>query len=199
MSRRILAYILFGLGFLTITFFRKYSGEVIPYPFLFYLLGLGMFVVGLLFLRFTPTTKQLDIQKQISETISDLKANGDKIPVDLSHCEIKEHNYIEEREKYGHSNELLTLDFERQIQGWNAIGGGSMRNVEQVQVIQTVLVYNYQNPRNGKLETFISRVIPKDKISLSFYLDRQKQTTLYVDKINRDKYYFDLDFLNDSN
>lgn len=29
----------------------------------------------------------------------------------------------------------------------------------------------------------------------SFYLDRQKQTTLYVDKTNRNLYYFDLDFL----
>jgi len=199
MWRQILAYILFGLGFLTITFFRKYSGEVILYPFLFYLLGLAMFVGGLLFLRFTPTGKQLNIQKQILETISGLKANGDKIPVDLSHCEIKEHNYTEERERYGHPNELLTLDFERQIQGWNAIGGGSMRNVEQVQVKQTVLIYNYQNPRDGKLEKFVSRVIPKDKITLSLYLDRQQQTTLYVDKSNRDKYYFDLDFLNDNN
>ena len=92
MWRRILAYILFGLGFLTVTFFRKYSGEVIPYPFLFYLLGFAMFAGGLLFLRFTPTAKHLDIQNQISKTIAELKANGDKIPVDFSNCEIKEHN-----------------------------------------------------------------------------------------------------------
>lgn len=199
MWRRILAYILFGLGFLTMTFFRKYSGEVIPYPFLFYLLGIAMFVGGWLFLRFTPTTKESNIQNQIIETITDLKTNGDKIPVNLSSCEIKEHNYIEEQYKYGHSNELLTLDFERQIQAWNAIGGGSIRNVEQVQIRQTVLVYSYHNTRTGKLEKFISRVIPKDKVTLSFYLDRQKQTLLYVDKINRDKYYFDLDFLSDHN
>lgn len=199
MWRRILAYILFGLGFLTMTFFKRYSGEVIPYPFLFYLLGIAMFIGGLLFLRFTPTTKESNFQNQITKTIADLKINGDKIPVNLSSCEIKEHNYIEERDKYGHSNELLTLDFERQIQGWDAIAGGSIRNVEQVQVKQTVLVYSYQNERTGKIEKFISRVIPKDKITLSFYLDRQKQIMLYVDKINRDKYYFDLDFLNDQN
>jgi hypothetical protein len=196
MWRRILAYILFGLGFLTVTFFRRYSGEVIPYPFLFWLLGLGMFIGGLLFLRYTPTATEINLQKQIAETISDLKANGDKIQVDLTQCDIKANNYTEEREKYGHSNELLTLDFERQIQGWNAIGGGSMRNVEQVHVKQTVLIYNYQNNRNGKTEIFVSRVIPKDKVTLSFYLDRQKQTILYVDISNRDKYYFDLDFLN---
>src|SRR5947209_6396669 len=111
MWRRILACILFGLGLLTVTFFRNYSGEVIPYPFFFYLLGLAMFVGGLMFLRFTPTSTQLNFQKQMTETISELKANGDKIQVDFAACEIREHNYTEEREKYGHSNELLTLDF----------------------------------------------------------------------------------------
>src|SRR6476620_6164528 len=99
MWRRIIAYILFGLGFLTVTFFRRYSGEIIPYPVLFYLLGLAMFVGGLLFLRYTPSANELNFQKQIAQTIDDLKANGDKIPVDLTQCEIKEHNYTEEREK----------------------------------------------------------------------------------------------------
>jgi hypothetical protein len=195
MWRRILAYLLFALGFLTFTFFRRYSGEVIPYPFLFYILGLIMFVGGLLFLRYTPRTTDLQIQARIAQTIEELKTTGEKIPVDLSRCEIKEHNYTEEQELYGHPNELLTLDFERQIQGFNALGGGSHRNVVQVEVRQTVIIYDYQNPRSGKLEKFISRVIPKDKITLSFYVDRQKYTDLYVDKINREKYYFDLDFL----
>ena len=196
MWRRILASFLFGLGFLTITFFRKYSGEIIPYPFLFWLVGLVMFGCGFLFLRYTPSTEEIGIQKQLSEIINELKSNGERIAVDLSKCEIKENNYTEEREKYGHPNELLTLDIERQIQGWNAIGGGSIRNVEQVHVKQSVLIYQIQNTRIGKTEKFISRVIPKDKISLSFYLDKQKKTNLYIDKANRECYYFDLDFLN---
>lgn len=89
----------------------------------------------------------------------------------------------------------MTLDIEREIQGWNALGGGSMRNVEQVQIKQTVIIFYKPNIRNGQTDKFISRVIPKDKITLSFYLDKQKQTTLYVDKTNKDHYYFDLDFL----
>lgn len=195
MWRRILAYLLFGLGFLTITFFRKYSGELIPYPFLFWLLGLAMFWGGLLFLRYTPSTKEVKVQKEIAAIINDLKDYGEKIQVDLTVCELKEHNYIEEKEKYGHTNELLTLDIEREIQAWNVIGGGSMRNVEQVQINQTVIIFFKLNIRSGQTEKFISRVIPKDKITLSFYLDKQKLTTLYVDKTNRERYYFDLDFL----
>jgi hypothetical protein len=91
---------------------------------------------------------------------------------------------------------LLTLDIEREIQGWNAIAGYSMSNVKQVQITQTIIIFLNQNTRTGKTEQFISRVIAKDKITLSVYLDRQKQTTLYVDKTNRECYYFDLDFLN---
>jgi hypothetical protein len=195
MWRRILAYFLFGLGFLTVTFFRKYSGDIIPYPFLFWLSGLAMFWSGFLFLRYTPSTNELTVQKQIATVIKELKENGDKIKVDLTKCELKEHDYTEERDRYGHENELLTLDIEREIQGWNALGGGAMRNVEQVQATQTVIIYSYVNNRTGKTEKFISRVVPKDKITLTFYLDKQKETTLYVDKTNRERYYFDLDFL----
>jgi len=195
MWRRILAYILFGLGFLTVTFFRRYSGDLIPYPFLFWLLGLSMFLGGILFLRYTPSTKELSVQQKVRDLITDLNENGDKIKVDLTKCELKEHNYTEERDRYGHKNELLTFDIEREIQGWNALGGGAMRNVEQVHVKQTVIIYSHLNNRTGKTEKFISRVVPKDKITLAFYLDNQKETTLYVDKTNRERYYFDLDFL----
>jgi hypothetical protein len=195
MWRRILAYFLFGLGFLTITYFRKYSGVIIPHPFLFYLLGLVMFGGGLLLLRYTLTKGEMNLQKKMGDAIKDLKTNGEKIQVDLTQCAIKEHNYMEERSKYGHSNELLTLEVERHIEGWNAISGGSMRNVEQVQVKQAVIIYEHHNLQNGNTEKFISRIIPKDKMTLLFYLDRQKQTVLYVDKNDRNKYYFELDFL----
>jgi len=196
MGRRVLAYLFMALGFLTVVFFRKYTGVVVPYPSLFYILGFVLFMGGLLFLRFTPTATALNRQKQQAATIHALKANGERIEVDLLQCEIKEHHYTEERDRYGHPNPLLTLDIEREIQGWNALGGNAELNVKQVQVVQSVLVYHYQNRDSGNRETFVSRVIPKDKTTLSFYLDQQKQTLLYVDKTNRERYYFDLDFLN---
>ncbi len=199
MWRRIFAYLLFGLGFFTVTFFRNYSGEIIPYPFLFWVLGLSMFWGGFLFLRYTPSKNEMTAQKQITTIITELKETGEKIQVDLTQCELKEHNYIEEKERYGHRNELVTFDIEREIQALNALGGGSIRNVEQVHVTQTVIIFYKKNIRNGGMEKFISRIIPKDKITLTFYLDKQKRTTLYVDKVNRERYYFDLDFLKISN
>jgi hypothetical protein len=196
MIRRILAYILFGLGFLIMTFFKKYTGDILPYPFLFYILGLLMFIGGGLFLRFTPTHKEVKTREKLDKLISDLLEHGEKVKVNLTDCEIKENNYTEERNRYGNENELLTLDIERDIQALNAITGDSMRNIEFVNVVQTVIIFYFDKLVTGRKEKFISRVIPKDKITLMIYLDKQKDTFLYIDKVDREKYYFDLDFLN---
>lgn len=192
MIRRILAYILFGLGFLTVTFFRKYSGTIIPYPFLFWLIGLLMFWGGWLLLRRTLTNKEQQDAERIEKLIGDIKTNGEKIVVDLAKCDIKQNDYVEEREKYGTGNYVTTLDIERDIQAWDALTD-STRNTKKVQVNQAVLIFN--NNHNGKTERFVSRVIPFDRVTLLFKLDAQKETTLYVDRNDRNKYYFDLDFL----
>jgi len=88
MWRRIAAYFLFVLGFLTMTFFKHYTGELIPYPFLFWLTGLALFAGGFLFLRYTPNGKELVARKKLMAAIADLKSNGEMIQVDLSKCEI---------------------------------------------------------------------------------------------------------------
>jgi hypothetical protein len=195
MWQRILAYVFIALGLLTVTYFREYTGSVIPHPVIFWVLGLIMLLAGVAFLRLTPAALDRSMQKQIEETIYHLKVNGERIRVDLSQCEIKEHTYTEERQRYGHENELLTFDFERQIQAWNAVGGDGGRNVKQVQVTQSVVVFYRKNTLSGETEKFVSRVIPKDKVTVAFYLDEQRETTLFVDKTNRELYYFDLDFL----
>ncbi len=192
MVRRISAYILFGLGFLTVTFFRTYSGTIIPYPFLFWLIGLLMFWCGWALLRWTPTIKEQQETVRLKKLIDDIKTNGEKIKVDLLKCEIKQNNYIVEKEKHGTGSYITTLDIEHDIQVWNALTD-SIKNTDRVQVNQVVLIFD--NSRNGKTEKFVSSVIPIDRVTLLFKLDKQKETTLYVDKNNRSKYHFDLDFL----
>lgn len=194
MIRRILAYFLFVLGIVTILFFKKYSGEFIPYPFLFYTVGLALFAGGVLLLKLTPTVAASNHRKRMEEAINDLKTNGEKIRVDLEKCELKEHHYAEEREIQSHTSELLSW-VHTEAHVWTAMAGGSHKNVQQVQVMQTVLIYEHRNVRSDTTEKFVSRVIPKDRVTLSFYLDQQKETFLYVDKTDRNRYYFDLDFL----
>lgn len=58
-----------------------------------------------------------------------------------------------------------------------------------------VIIFSYNNPRTGAPEIFVSPPINRDKVTLTFYLEKQKNIFVYVDKSDRSKYYFDLEFL----
>jgi len=191
MWRQIAAVLLIVLGFLTVTFFRHYSGHLIPYPFFFWSLGLTMFLFGYLLVRYIPSDRSQAAARQIRQLIGELKASGEKIKVDFKDCEILEHNYSEHKETYGRDSLFPSL-----------AGGPSLNELDDetggtgiANVCQSVILFSYPNERTGHPEKFMSQIISKDKITLSFYLDQQKQTTLYVDKSDRSRYYFDLDFL----
>jgi hypothetical protein len=195
MFNRIAAYSLFVLGLLTATFFRHYSGSLIPYPWVFFVLGLVMFLAGYLLLRYSPAPKEKAALNRVRRLIADLKENGERIRVDFDTCQIRGHSYREARPSHGADSLLTTLTVGETLTSLldhlDNAGGDGLRNVQQ-----SVIVFQYENDRTGAKEKFISPVIAKDEISLSFYLDQQKHTTLYVDKTNRDFYYFDLGFLN---
>lgn len=181
MTSKTPGYILIGLGGVTYLFFKNYQGGVIPYPSLFYALGIATFAggFGLLFLASKNHIKK--INRYSHNEIDDLKHNGERIPVNFSQCEIKENNYSEEVEKnYSDSKSLGLLT-------------GHTNNIEIVSRNQSVIVYEASN--GSRIDKFVSPVIPKDKATLMFLLDAQKQTTLYVDKTNSSRYFFDLDFL----
>jgi hypothetical protein len=195
MWKKIAAYALFILGFLTIIFFRHYAGQIIPYPSLFWLLGLAMFFVGYLLVRYTPSTKDQAARQHLRQMIVDLEANGEKITVDLTDCEIREHSYSEHRETYGRDSLFLSLTGGPGIQYLLNELEDETHGTGIANITQCVLIFHYANARTGQTEKFISQVISKDKVSLSFYLDQQKATTLYVDKTDRSHYYFDCNFL----
>lgn len=194
MLKRIVAYTLFVLGFITIVFFRHYTGGLIPYPWIFFIIGFGMFLGGYFLLRYSaPATSKADLAK-LRQLIDHLKTNGDRIRVDLNSCDIRGHDYREAKAAHGADNLLVDLtvsaEFRALMNHLDDPGGTGMQNVQQ-----SVIVFSRVNPKTGTTERFLSPIIAKDKITLLFYLDRQKQTTLYVDKSDRGLYYFDLDFL----
>lgn len=184
MIKKGLAYTLIALGFLIFLFFNKYTGTLIPYPFLFSLCGIAVLLTGVFLLRRSFTGADTKLQQQMQVHIDHLKINGTQIKVPLDDCELKEHHFTEERDRYN----------DRNIQAFNAWGGDSMKNVTNVNVNQVVVIYNYPNPASGEIEKFVSPVLNKDKQTLLFYLSRQKETYIYLDPENRN-YYFDLDFL----
>lgn len=184
MIKKGLAYTLIALGFLIFLFFNKYTGTLIPYPFLFSLCGIAVLISGIFLLRRSFTRADTKLQQQMQAHIDHLKTNGTQIKVSLDDCELKEHHYVEEREQYTNG----------QVQAFNIISGNTMKNVKDHSINQVVVIYNYPNPVSGEIEKFVSPVLNKDKQTLLFYLSRQKETYIYLDPENRN-YYFDLDFL----
>ncbi len=194
MLNRITAYTLFVLGLLTMLFFRHYTGDIIPYPWVFLLAGILMLIIGYALLRNSPEPKEAAARKVLRQTIADLKENGQQLAVDLTTCEIRSRDYIETKELYNEAGGIAQLVTPWPILGVMYLVDRSDRGGTE-EVHQSVFICLVDNPRTGQTERYISPIIPKDKISLSFYLETQKTTTLYIDKADRARYYFDLDFL----
>src|SRR6202012_3875857 len=95
MLNRIVAYILFAVGFITLTFFRHYTGTLIPYPWIFLLLGLSFFLSGYFLLRYSTPAKYQTAANKVRQLVDDLKTNGEKIRVDFKDCQIRGHAYSE--------------------------------------------------------------------------------------------------------
>ena len=171
------ALILLLLDGLVWLFFRHYHGNLISHRWIFYLGGSLLGLIGCFLLVLAASTAKRTADQRQSRVIADLKANGEKILVDLDACEIRGNDYTEtiEVQHIQRPSDFITED-----------------------VQQSVFIFQYENTHTGTLERFVSPVIPKDKITLSFYLDRQRQTTLYVNKTDRSHYYFDLKFLGDA-
>jgi hypothetical protein len=173
----IAAFILLILSSLMSLFFRHYHCSMISHLWAFYLGSILLGLIGVLLFVLAASTAEKTAGQQQSRLITDLEANGEKILVDLNACEIRGNDYTETIEitHVRAPSEYITEDIE-----------------------QSVFIFQRENTCTGTFERFVSPVIPKDKITLSFYLDRQRQTTLYVDKTNRSHYHFDLDFLADA-
>ncbi len=191
MVKRFLAYLLIGLGLAQVLFYRSYSGVLIQYPLVVWLLGIAMCYTGWILLKSSQSLKTHLDQLRVKKAIEAIKTSGEKIKVEFSDCEIKENNYIEEPENPEKLIDFSTEDLEREIEDLDALYG--KQNQETLEVNQTVLIY--KTNWKGKPVKFISRVLPYERASLLFKLDAQKATTLYVDGTDAKNYYFDLDFL----
>ena len=122
--------------------------------------------------------------KGINSVLSELKLKGKKIMVSFPDCEIKTREYYEEETSDSLPSRVEMLD--------------SLYDQEQLhkknKKVVSVLVYKYADPA-GKEVVFRSEVIEMPLERLRYILDNRKQTTIYVDESNWNRYYFDLGFL----
>jgi hypothetical protein len=195
MLKRIAGFVLILLGALVTLFFRHYTGTIIPYPWLCLLLGLASLATGIYLVRASATDEDKTTTNKLYQAIAELKSTGERIEVDLRVCSIRTSESLESDP--GKQIDLVMFYFIAPTGLYTLATLIKDRPEETRGVLRSVIIFPYVNNRTGQTEKFISPIILKDEVSLSFYLDRQQRTTLYVDKANRTRYYFDLDFLID--
>ena len=132
-------------------------------------------------------------QQRLKLLIEELKANGEQITVDLPQCQILEHSYTEALESRPLFDEIAIGDLEMLIPGDETMQRDKTNMTKIENVTQSILLY--ETEVKGIHRRFVSQVINKDKATLMFLLDAQKQTVLYYDKKDPSRCYFVLDFL----
>lgn len=192
MLRRVAAYSLFAAGVLLIAFFKGYNGHIVPHPVIFWAVGFAFFIAGFFIIRSLPQYKSGAEYRKFMREIEDIRSNGMPVRVELSRCEIKDHTYIEEAfPDKGPSAMSFFTHLEEYVKEWDRVTYHKADG--QKEICQSILKYTCDYC--GASKTFISPVIRKDKATLIFLLDNQKETVVYVDKNNADRYYFDVGFL----
>lgn len=189
---KIIAYSLLTLGVLGALFFNN-NLNIIPYTVVYKILSVIIGLIGIILLFTIPPDSKLREQKQLNALIDQLKTNGATLKVDLTKCTILENSYTE-----AHNSRAL----------FEAMDSGELKNIlpdNDNAVIDkttkakleniTLSIIVYEAEVMGEKRKFYSQVIHKDKATLMFLLEAQKQTILYYDKNNPSRCYFILDFL----
>jgi len=115
--------------------------------------------------------------------IERLKQEGERIPVALDKCTVKTKRQVQN----------LVPAAGPKARAWDAIYDPSRNKSETIDIGHAILSYTHEH--NGKNEIFKSELIRKDYATLMFLLSAQKTTYIYVDKNDRRRYFFDVDFL----
>ena len=195
--KRILGGILMFTGFIMYFFFKHYKGDIIPYPILFFIIGIVIFLLGFGLLAATFCSVDRKNESDVFSQIDDLKRNGERLIIDVNTCKIISNNYREVIDDDNMNDyQFLEMGQTKLIQGLGGLVGGKYSEENQQSIHLSCIVIKYENLKIGEMETFVSAPISKDAITLSFYLDRQKEINVYVDKSYRNCFYIDLDFLN---
>ncbi|MDA3615062.1 hypothetical protein [Polluticaenibacter yanchengensis] len=194
--KRILGGILMFAGFIMYFFFKHYKGDIIPYPILFFVLSIIIFLLGFLLLAVSLYSADRKLENDVFSQIDDLKRNGERLIIDANTCKIISNNYREVINEDNKSDyQLFEMGQTKLMQGLGSLAGGKYSEEETAAIYQSCIVIRYDNLKTGEQETFVSPPISKDAITLSFYLERQKEINVYVDKTYRTAFYIDLQFL----
>ncbi|NOU59614.1 hypothetical protein [Marinifilum caeruleilacunae] len=182
--KRIVGIILIVVGVLLYLFFRNYDGNFLPYPTLWFFIGIILAIIGFKLFVTSKSKTEKEIEESYQSEIKRLKENGDKISVEFKDCEIVSSNYHVE----------LPKSSNYRVQAWDSLYDNG-KSAENIEINQSRIIYKNENSEDNNV--FISPLINKDEITLSFRLSNYKSTVIYVDKLDKDLYYFDLELLDE--
>lgn len=169
--KRIIGTLFFLASTIALIFFAYHGANVM------WFIGLvTLAVVGVVLIRSSSKNFVATIESQVDQNLEKLKVSGEKIRVDYDSCDFKESSY---------TNEVIDQ---------RAFRGPGMVNLDMGKVIsndyvgQSLLVYHHSNGENT--EEF-KQAFPCGAESLKFYV-LNNSVTLYVDRFDRSRYFFDL-------
>ena len=151
---------------------------------LYFLVGGGIMAgIGFYSLKFLSKKEEDNAFAEFDEWRKALKDSGTTIDVDFSQCELKSNQYREEVDQgFTLASKYMALD---------VMAGRDNREYQNVD--QSVIVF--ETDYKGERVTFYSPLINKEKMTLEFLLADKKSTKVYVDRLNKENYYFDLEFI----
>lgn len=165
------------VSFLGTIFFNKYSGSAITYPVIWYILFILIGIIGLFLFRSSSQKAERVMSEFANARVEEIKRNAERIELDFDLCEFKSGTYFHE----------VT---DENVNSLNVISPGlSYTPTKTERVESSSLIYNYSI--SGKTEKYIES-FPFDSTTLKFYVLNHK-ITLYVDRFDRSKYFFNLE------
>lgn len=178
MLRKLLGYLLAGIGFVGFGYFRYYEGSVINYTWLWFCISI---IIGLIGLTLIGTGKSYKISSQEEiekKRLKKLKQNGEKILLTAENCEIKSNCYYEEDLNDNMSrSQMIDASFVPN------------RNYSQSYIEQSVIIYYYT--LNEKKFRMTSQSFPFNKDTITNFI-QNRLVCLYVSHFDKNEYAFEL-------
>lgn len=132
---------------------------------------------------------------RIRQATKQIKKYGIRLFVDLSLCKVTTQKWNIKKARMQES--VFRVFHKWEIRFWNGVSGYLFPDIyhsEQI-VSTTICTVTYTTKYNGKIKTFRSNAILKEKVSLEMLLQHYGMATIYINPKNDNQYYFDLDFL----
>lgn len=176
--RKLLGYILTGVGLLGFVYFENYKGEIIPLPTIWLILSIAIGVTGAYLIVSAKMKNQIQNVNKNKFKVSQLKEKREKIVINLDNCDFKESSL----------SQLNTENFSR-IKMIDALYDQN-RNYSDNKRTVTYIIYKHKN--GGAVDKFVSHPFSIDATTLKYYVSENK-IVLYVDRFDRKQYFFDVE------